>query len=610
MPISAAPSYVAPQFADTNLTGANFTSAYVRGTGYVHAILDGTDFSLADARGSTIVASTPGVILRNTILGDGSITPLSLLPGDTLAIRNGSGIHVHDGFMLDPASTLQMLLGPDFSQHDWTSTISLSGGFVADLAGTLDLRFDVGADPRDYLGETFHLFDWNGQLLSGDHFDHITSLPGFAWNTSALYTTGEVTLTAVPEPASWVLLAVGGAVAFVSLRRRRQLDDRTPKLGTSTAFTIGVFIALASAPALAITIPTVPVGNAGNAADPADGDVHTLGVQHFGAVGYDYRIGTTEVTNAQYAEFLNAKAASGDPLALYNSASSQFGGISRSGSSGSFAYMARPGRENMPVVEVSWFSEIRFANWLHNGQGSGDTETGAYTLLGGSPTPSNDRDITRNPGATWFLPSEDEWYKAAYHKNDGPTGNYFKYPTASDMAPIAEAPAGGSNSVNYNFAVNDLTIGGAYTDSDSPYGTFDQGGNVWEWNEALFAPYYRVVRGGSWDGNSNDLQASARNSYEPWFGYDNIGFRVATVPEPSSLALAVVGLLAVALWRSATRNQGMAVDLQKLGMPSWIGCGQLLLDCWCHGRVGPGRRSLGACRRDHRPGRLPGERNQ
>ncbi len=69
-----------------------------------------------------------------------------------------------------------------------------------------------------------------------------------------------------------------------------------------------------------------------------------------------------------------------------------------------------------PVNYVSWYDSIRFANWLNNGQGTGDTETGAYTLLGGTPTPSNGVSITRNAGATWFLPSEDEWYKAAYHQ--------------------------------------------------------------------------------------------------------------------------------------------------------------------------------------------------
>ncbi len=140
-------------------------------------------------------------------------------------------------------------------------------------------------------------------------------------------------------------------------------------------------------------------------------------------MGYDYLIGTYEVTNAQYAEFLNAKAAS-DPLGLYNtsmgdpSTNSTFvghGGITRSGSSGSYSYSAIAGRGDMPVNYVSFYDSLRFANWLNNGQGSGDTETGAYTLLGGTAAPSNGMTVTRNAGATIFLTSENEWYKAAYY---------------------------------------------------------------------------------------------------------------------------------------------------------------------------------------------------
>ncbi len=300
--------------------------------------------------------------------------------------------------------------------------------------------------------------------------------------------------------------------------------------------------AVAPWPVSAITIPTVPVGNAGNA-----GELSGLGAGGrgpdaiVGGVAYEYRIGTTEVTNAQYAAFLNAKAAS-DPLALY-SMGGGFGGITRTGSSGNYSYAPISGRENMPVNYVSWYDAIRFANWLHNGQGSGDTETGAYTLLGGTPTPSNGLSITRNTGATWFLTSEDEWYKAAYHKNDGTTGNYFDYPTSSDTAPIAEAPAGGSNSANYHFVVGDSTDGGAYTASDSPYGTFDQGGNFWEWNEALISGSFRGLRGGSFSGNANYLQSSYRYYLSPTSEPSSIGFRVATVPEPSSIALAAVALV-------------------------------------------------------------------
>ena len=142
----------------------------------------------------------------------------------------------------------------------------------------------------------------------------------------------------------------------------------------------------------AVTISTVPVGNAGN---PADTEVMSDGTTGYGSVSYLYRIGTTEVTNAQYVEFLNAVAAS-DPYALYEPAMGifSFGGIVRSGVSGSFSYAVKAPfstytYDNKPVSYVTWYDAIRFANWLHNGQGTGDTENGAYTLEGGTPTPSN-----------------------------------------------------------------------------------------------------------------------------------------------------------------------------------------------------------------------------
>lgn len=299
---------------------------------------------------------------------------------------------------------------------------------------------------------------------------------------------------------------------------------------TVCLFLLAAILALSplfASSALAISIPTVPVGNAGNSAD----------ITGYGAVSYSYRIGTTEVTNTQYAAFLNSKAAS-DPLGLYNpSMGSGLGGISRIGASGSYTYAPTPGRELKPVNYVSWYDAIRFANWLHNGQGAGDTETGAYTILGGTKTPTNGLTITRNPGALWWLTREDEWYKAAYHKKDGVTGNYFDYPTTSDTAPTPQGPPGGPNSANFAYAIGDPTNAGAYANSASPYGTFDQGGNVWEWNESLVNSSSRRLRGGSFENDAVDLSASVPNFLEPSSELDTVGFRFATIPnflEPSS----------------------------------------------------------------------------
>ena len=168
----------------------------------------------------------------------------------------------------------------------------------------------------------------------------------------------------------------------------------------------------------------------------------------------------------------------------------------------------------------------------------------------------------------WVLPSENEWYKAAYHKNDGKTGNCWDYPTSTNAVPYSDNPASlnypassanyynddgiPGNGVNDGFAVASpyLTDVGAYAQSLSPYGTLDQGGNVWEWNEALIGSS-RGSRGSSWSDVSIQLAASYRLTYPPTKEDSDIGFRMASIPEPGSMTLvfaAAISLLAYA-WR-------------------------------------------------------------
>ena len=289
--------------------------------------------------------------------------------------------------------------------------------------------------------------------------------------------------------------------------------------------------------ASAVTIDWVSVGGAGNAADDTG----------FGAVAYTYKISKYEVTNAQYAEFLNAKVAA-DPLGLYNtSMGSGLGGITRSGSSGSYTYSVIVGREDLPVTYVSFYDSLRFANWLHNGQGAGDTEAGAYTLLGGTAIPSNGLTVTRNAGATIFLTSEDEWYKAAYY--NAPSASYFDYPAGSDTQTTCTVPGATANTANCNSVFGDLTDVGSYTGSASPNGTFDQAGNAWEWNEAVVSGSFRGRRGGSFILDPSSFAASTRDYTDPSFELGRVGFRVASVPEPGTGLLVMAGLLGLAGWR-------------------------------------------------------------
>jgi formylglycine-generating enzyme required for sulfatase activity len=298
------------------------------------------------------------------------------------------------------------------------------------------------------------------------------------------------------------------------------------------------------APASAVTVDWVTVSDPGNACD-----VQTGGC--FGAVADVYRISKTAVSNAQYAELLNAVDPSGaNALGLYNAnmGSISFGGIDFVAGS---KYVVKGGFASKPVNSVSFYDSLRFANWLHNGQGAGSTETGVYTLLGGTATPSNGLTVTRNAGATIFLTSEDEWYKAAYY--DSGTLSYNPYPFADGFNGAAcELPAGTtSHSANCNSAVGALTDGGAYTGSPSEYGTFDQGGNVWEWSEAIISGSNRGVRGGAFFIGLGPglLAASFRSSTIPTSEGSFIGFRGASLPEPGSGPLLIMGTLGFGVWR-------------------------------------------------------------
>jgi sulfatase modifying factor 1 len=321
-------------------------------------------------------------------------------------------------------------------------------------------------------------------------------------------------------------------------------------------------ICASSASAATVTFGWAAVGDTGNPSEPTTAR---------GAVGYAYQITRHEVTNGQYVQFLNSKAAS-DPLGLYDPGMTNdaCGGITRSGSAGSYAYAVKSGYENKPVVFVDWYDAVRFANWVNNAQGNGDTETGAYTLVGGTPIPSNPNSIARNPGANVVLPSENEWYKAAYYQPataGGDSDGYWLYPTGSNDPMVSDQPPGpaGLQHKAGNFVYNDgiangyddgyavtgsgdfpangLTNVGAYAAADSFYGTFDQGGNVWEWCDTLTSGSDRVLRGGSWSVQPQFLRSDDLSHTDPRnFGF-GFGFRLASIPEPSGLGMIAVGAM-------------------------------------------------------------------
>jgi formylglycine-generating enzyme required for sulfatase activity len=279
-----------------------------------------------------------------------------------------------------------------------------------------------------------------------------------------------------------------------------------------------------------------------------------------------------EFTNQQYTEFLNSVAAT-DTYSLYSTSmgSDPRGGITRSGTSGSYTYAVRTNMGDKPVIYVNWFDAARVSNWLMNGAtGTSSTETGAYTLVGGQTSGTAP---ARNVGATFYVPTEDQWYKAAYYKGGSTNAGYWEYATqVTGTAPTA-VTAGltgiGSSGSTGNFANysstavwngltgNVTTVG--TNGGASAYGTFDQTGNVWEWNDLTGAPgSSRGLRGGSWGNFSAfNLSSSDRYTFDPSYEGNTLGFRLASpvaVPEPSTWVMGLAGIACVA-WRSIRRRR-------------------------------------------------------
>ena len=275
-------------------------------------------------------------------------------------------------------------------------------------------------------------------------------------------------------------------------------------------------ISLVSPAFAVVNMSWTSIGNVNNAADPSTG---------YGSVDHAYNIGTYDVTNAQYVDFLNAKGAS-NSNGIYNGTMGTAGAygsnITQSGSSGSYTYSVSSTYANHPVVGVTWFDAARFSNWLGNGQGSGSMETGAYTLNG-----ATSGIINVNPGAAVYIPSENEWYKAAYY--NGANSTYSLYPNGQNTTTQADAnywPSSGIVDVGYGKA--------------SSSGTFGQGGNAWEWNDAVISGSTRGLRGASWYYGGGNPVSSYRYYNGPSDEDGSIGFRVASVPEPTAVMLTIL----------------------------------------------------------------------
>lgn len=279
----------------------------------------------------------------------------------------------------------------------------------------------------------------------------------------------------------------------------------------------------------------VTVGLPGNDADNTG----------YGAVDSVFQIMKHEVTVAQYTTFLNAVATKRDPHQLWQRAMGEHvitdlgqGGIRkdvpqcilRVGSAGNWKYVPAHEWENRPVIFVTCFSAMRYANWIHNGKlDGGDTENGAYHLDDGPLA-------RRSVDARVWLPSENEWYKAAYYQPEsdgGPPGNYWRFPMSTMERPSKSEPGSmQATAAAFSRGFNGILPVGSFSNAKSPWGTLDMGGNVWEWTDEIVHKTKRVIRGGAAAHTWQKLQSTVRSNASPTRWYPDTGFRLARRAEP------------------------------------------------------------------------------
>lgn len=272
----------------------------------------------------------------------------------------------------------------------------------------------------------------------------------------------------------------------------------------TTAHALAAAFIAALAPAAATAdiagLNFVTVGDPGNPAytgSPAG----SLNINGRGSVGYHFRISQTEITTTQYLEFLHAYAphhAGGFTDREITGLNIRFLGVDGQGKP---RYAPVPGREQWPV-ETSWFTAARFMNWLHNDKATTAAafDSGAYdaSQFAALRNGTYEGEFRRQPGARYWLPSIDEWLKAAYYDpnrfGEG-EGGYWMYPNSSDTPPVSNIPGVGETSAGSIIfflggqqLVDQLSAVGLYPQTQSPWGLLDVSGTAPEWLE-LTAPF-------------------------------------------------------------------------------------------------------------------------
>jgi formylglycine-generating enzyme required for sulfatase activity len=319
-------------------------------------------------------------------------------------------------------------------------------------------------------------------------------------------------------------------------------------------------------------IDFVTVGAVGNAPWAGDGTPDDQSIGR-GSVGYEYRIGKFEITTAQYVEFLNAafdRAPSDWIPHLFAPGGAGFAAVATTPNTpGGRRWLVPAGKEMNPVGATDWRSAAIYCNWLHNNKGlaqsaflSGayDVSTFGYITLPNGVLAFTDQ-AARSPNARYFIPTLDEWIKAAHYdpqkvNSDGSVGGYWTWSNTSNTPYIGAPPPsmGGGGTANFGFDAGAFNIPlGAYTNVRSPWGLYDVAGGSTEWLETI-----HTINDGR---NYRDFEGSGRTTGPNWVNQDAIyefrsdrpnvagvmdGFRVAAaIPTPATLVVMAAGFLSL-----------------------------------------------------------------
>jgi formylglycine-generating enzyme len=263
--------------------------------------------------------------------------------------------------------------------------------------------------------------------------------------------------------------------------------------------------ALLGAAGMAQAAVFVTIGDLGNTADGT-----------YGKVDYEYQISATEVT---IAEFIASGVGDGDEN-YWNDGTRTVGAAA-------------------PASYVSLYEAKKYANYLTEQANGGLTNYNLYSADGTGTGSYTRADAISDNILVYGVPTEDEWYKAAYY-----TGNagdpWSLYANGTDTDPTK----GTTNGWNYDFFKRspNYTWTAGYG-GEEQNGTYDMMGNVWEWTEDSSG----VIRGGAYGNDGEYLRSSVRiSSFDPTTENGLLGFRVAAIPEPATMGLlAIFGLVTV-----------------------------------------------------------------